>query len=138
MPIIELDVMIAFVNASDKLHSIATMIFNKIINGELRDIAIPTSAYMEYELILKSRGYSEDTIQSDIQAFKRITNLKEIPLTSKILIEASKLRKNYNLTYFDSLHAASALQHDKTIISTDKAYQTIPKLKTINPRQITT
>jgi len=138
MPVIELDVLIAFVNKADRLHNIATEIFNKITTGELKGIAVPTSAYIEYELILKSRGYSENVIRNDIEAFKRVKNLGEIPLTSNIIIKASKLRETYKLTYFDSLHAASALLYDKTIVSIDEAYQRIPKLKVLNPKRIIT
>ncbi len=83
MPIIELDMLIAFVNKVDKLHSIAEKIFSKIISGNLNDVAVPTSAYMEYELVLRSKGYSEDIISEDIDAFRRIKNLSEIPLTSE-------------------------------------------------------
>ncbi len=136
MPIIELDMLIAFVNKADKLHSIAVRIFEAIISGRLGNVAVPTSAYMEYELVLKSRGYSEDTILSDIDAFRKIRNLGEVPLTSEVLIKASELRKKYGITYFDSLHAASALLHDKKIISKDRAYREIRELKTLDPEEV--
>jgi len=138
MPIIELDILIAFVNKADKLHNVAIEIFNKITTGELKGIIVPTSAYIEYELILKSRGYSEDDVRSDIEAFKRVKNLGEVPLTSNIIVKASKLRETYGLTYFDSLHAASALLYDKTIISIDEAYRRVPKLKVLDPREAAT
>jgi len=136
MPVIELDMLIALVNKADKLHSIAVRIFDEIVNGRLGNVVVPTSAYMEYELVLKSKGYSEDTVSSDIEAFRRIRNLGEIPLTSEIIVKASELRRKYYITYFDSLHAASALSHDKTIISTDRVYREIPGLKAIDPREI--
>ena len=82
---------------------------------------MPTSAYMEYELVLKSKGYSEDMVLGDIEAFRRIRNLSEIPLTSEIIVKALELRRKYNITYFDSPHAALALSHDKTIISTEQS-----------------
>lgn len=106
MPIIELDMLIAYVNIIDKLHRIASLIFTRIVNGELVNVAVPTSAYMEYELILRSKGYNEEVIRKDIEAFRLIKNLDEVPLTSNILIEASRLRNRYGLSYFDSLHAA--------------------------------
>ena len=136
MPVIELDMLIAFVNRADKLHGVAVRIFNEIVNGRLGNVVVPTSAYMEYELVLKSKGYSEDTVSSDIEAFRRIRNLGEIPLTSEIIVKASELRRKYYITYFDSLHAASALSHDKTIISTDRVYREISELKAIDPREI--
>ncbi len=134
MPIIELDMMIAFVNASDHLHRVAVEIFRKIAEGELTDGVIPASAYIEYELLLKSRGYDRATIEGDIEAFRRFPNLEEIPLSSDILLKASKLRASYSLTYFDSLHAASALLYDGAIISVDEAYRRVEALRVLDPR----
>ncbi len=136
MPIIELDMLIAFVNRADKLHTVASEIFDRIARGNLKKVAVPTSAYMEYELVLKSKGYNEDKVRGDIKSFRSIRNLGEIPLTSHVIIKASKLRIEYGLSYFDSLHAASAFFHDKTVISVDKAYGKIPEIKALDPRCI--
>ncbi|MCD6443895.1 PIN domain-containing protein [Candidatus Bathyarchaeota archaeon] len=136
MPLIELDMLIAFVNVSDELHRTAVAVFEKIAEGELKNVVIPASAYMEYELVLRSRGYNENVIREDVESFRRIPNLGEAPLTSSILIEASRLRERYRLSYFDSLHAASALSYDRTIVSVDQAYQTVAGLKAIDPRSL--
>ncbi len=135
MPIIELDMLIAFVNSVDALHNVAVKLFNEVARGKLGNVAAPTSAYMEYELVLRSRGYSEDTVLSDLNAFRRIKNLGEIPLTFEVIAKALELRKRYSITYFDSLHAASALLHDKTVISTDRVYRRIAELRAIDPRE---
>ncbi|MEM3694331.1 MAG: hypothetical protein QXI39_09970 [Candidatus Bathyarchaeia archaeon] len=58
-------------------------------------------------------------------------------LNSKVVQEAIGLRKKYQLTYFDSLHAAMATLHDGAIISTDKAYMRIKELKAIDPEGVT-
>ena len=55
MPAIELDMLIAFVNKADRLHNIAVKFFEKIVGGELDNIVVPASAYIEYELMLRSR-----------------------------------------------------------------------------------
>jgi len=136
VPIIELDLLIAFINRTDKLHDIATNIFKMIIDGALENVAVPVSAYLEYELILKSRGYSEDFIRTDLEAFKNLENLGIIPLTLDIIIRASRLRREYGLSYFDSLHAASALYHDGKIISRDEAYDRVVGLERIDPKTI--
>lgn len=135
MPVIELDVLIAFVNKADKLHDVAVRILASVASGRLRNVAVPTSAYMEYELLLRSRGYSEEEVSSDVEAFRRVRNLGEVPLTSEILVEASRLRRIHGLTYFDSLHAASALQHDKMMVSRDEAYGRVPGLAAVDPRE---
>ena len=50
MPIIELDMLIALVNRRDKLHHIAKRLFEKISNESIKNVAIPASALMEYEI----------------------------------------------------------------------------------------
>ncbi len=136
MPVIELDMLLALVNRADKLHPVAARLFELIVAGEIKNVAIPVSAYIEYELVLRARGYSEESIRSDIDAFRRLSNIDEIPLTASILVEASKLRELYELTYFDSMHAASALAFDKSIISVDQAYRRVPQPKVINPAEL--
>jgi len=93
---------------------------------------VAASAYLEYNLILRFKGCTDE----DVMMFKIIPNLGEIPLTSNIILEASNLRRKYGLTFFDSLHAASATIHDKEIISLDTAYANIKELKLIDPRSL--
>lgn len=128
--------MIAYVNSADKLHPTATRLFEKILNGEIRGIAIPASAYLEYEIVLRSKGYPPQDIIEDIEAFQAIKQIKEKTLTAHIIALAASLRQKHDISYFDSLHAATALTYDKTIISVDKDYRKIPQLNVINPRKI--
>ena len=136
MPVMELDMLIAFVNRADRLHKVAAEVFSRIAAGELRGVAVPASAYVEYELVLRSRGYSEEVVRSDIEALRRVRNLGEVPLTSEVIVEASRLREAYGLTYFDSLHAASALLHDGVMISVDEAYRRVRGLRALRPEEV--
>jgi len=133
MPIVELDMLIAFVNPADKLHIYADKLFKAIADGKLRNIRMSTSALLEYELVLRSRGYSEKDIREDLFAFKIL--VKEIPLTGDVIIKASELREKYGLTYFDSLHAATAIVTDDLLISSDKDYEKVKDLKVIKPEE---
>jgi len=136
MPVIEVDMLIAFVNALDKYHKVASKLMKRIISGELKGVKVAASAYLEYELILKARGYSEEEIRSDLNHFRKIPNLGEAPLTVDVLIEASELREKYNLTFFDSLHGATALLSDGVLISLDKAFNEVKGLKVISPTSL--
>lgn len=136
MPIIELDLLIALVNKEDKLHETASKLFEAAANGKIGKITIAASALMEYELILKSRGYNDEEISADIKALTRIKNVGEAPINAQVILKAINLRRKYQLTYFDSLHAATAILQDGTIISSDKAYQEIKELKTIHPEEM--
>jgi len=130
---VELDMLIALVNPEDKLHEHADRFFEKVARGELRDVRVATSALLEYELTLKSRGYPERDIREDIVAFKNL--LKECPITSEVIVKASELREKYGLTYFDSLHAATAVLADGVIVSSDKDYEKVRGLKAIKPEE---
>jgi predicted nucleic acid-binding protein len=130
VPVIELDMLIAFVNPHDKLHDLADKLFSRIAAGKVK-VAVASSALLEYELLLRSRGYPEREIRSDIEAFR--TLLPDVPISSTIIIKASEIRERYGLTYFDSLHAASAIIVDGIIISTDRDYEKVREIQAIKP-----
>lgn len=135
MAIVELDMLIAFTNALDKHHELADRLFKKIKEKKL-DVKVASSAYLEYELVHKSKEYSEEEVRTDIEMFRNFPNLKEEFLNSQVIMKASELRENSNLTYFDSLHAATALLDDKKIISLDLAYDNVNELARIDPQEI--
>jgi len=136
MPVIEVDMLIAFVNVLDKYHKIASRLMDRIVTGKIRNVKVAASAYLEYELILRSRGYSEEDIREDLYCFKNLANLGEVSLTVDVLLKASELREKYGLTFFDSLHGATALLLDRMIISVDEDYGKVEGLKVVNPAEI--
>lgn len=127
--------MIGLVSKEDELHEVAKKIFEKINSKNLNDIFIPSSVFIEYELLLKSNKITSKKIVEDIVNFKELGAIKEIPLNSSILILALNLRNKFNLTYFDSLHCSSALFKDKIIVGTDSDFEKIPDLTIINPKE---
>jgi predicted nucleic acid-binding protein len=137
VPIIEVDMLIAFVNASDNLHNVADRLFLKIKEKNITNTAVATSAYLEYELIHKSKGYLESDIRTEITAFQGYPNLDERTLTSEIILKASELRGEIvGLTYFDSLHASTALLADRKIISTDPIYDKVKEIERLSPQKL--
>jgi len=128
--------LIGLISSFDKLHDLSKEIFEKISLNEIKNIFIPSSVFMEYELLLKSKKIKTSELIRDIIHFKALENIKEIPLNSSIIILAQNLRENYNLTYFDSLHCASALNVDGIIISTDKDFKNVKNLKLLEPSSL--
>ncbi|RLG56112.1 MAG: VapC toxin family PIN domain ribonuclease, partial [Thermoproteota archaeon] len=49
---------------------------------------------------------------------------------------ASELREKFKLTYFDSLHCASAILYDGVILSVDEAYDKVSEVHRIDPRSL--
>lgn len=128
-----MDLIIGLISSFDKLHDISKKIFEKINLNEIKNVFIPSSVFLEYELLLKSKKFNVSELIRDIIHFKALENIEEIPLNSSIIVLAQKLREKYNLTYFDSLHCAGALHADGIIISTDTDFKKIKNLKVIEP-----
>lgn len=124
--------LIALVNRADRLHEPARRVFELAASGALKNLAIASSALMEYELVLRARGYSEKSIREDLEAFSRLKGVRILPLTHETLLKAIELRIKHRLTYFDSLHAATALLHDSAIISADRAYKAVEGLTVLD------
>lgn len=49
IPIIEVDILMALVTSSDNLQNVANSIFLKIKGKKIKNIAVSTSAYLEYD-----------------------------------------------------------------------------------------
>ncbi|MFO8020615.1 MAG: PIN domain-containing protein [Promethearchaeia archaeon] len=133
IPLIELDLIVGLISEEDTLHEIAKEIFTLINSKQIKNISIPSSVFLEYELLLKSKKIETNEIVKDLVNFRELNDIKEIPLTSSVLIHAFSLRNQYNLTYFDSLHCASALHVDGVIIGTDSDFDEISNLTLISP-----
>lgn len=137
MPVIELDMLIAYTNKKDRLHRIASRIFASISEGKLEGVYAASSAYIEYELVSRSMGVPAIQIARELQSFQFFPTLKEHTLSLSIILNASIVRDQYGLTFFDSLHAATALANDSSIISVDKAYDNVEGLTRIEPSSLT-
>ena len=136
LPVIELDMILALLNRADRLHAVASRLFEKIARGELKRVAVAVSAYLEMELIMRLKGFDHNEIIKNILMFKSIPKLEEAPLTSDTILNAVRIRANYGLTYFDSLHASTALLYDGVIISVDEDYKRVQGLKVVDPRKL--
>lgn len=124
---VEADVLYSYLKPSDWLKQHAKIILNehKLITSVI--------TITEIELVAK-RDFNNDFANRVLEELEKIKNLKFIPLGIEIAKKAIEYRKKFNLNIFDALHAATAYQHDKKIISTDKMYNLIDELKRIDPR----
>jgi len=134
--VIELDMILALLNRADRLHAVASRLFEKIARGELKRVAVAVSAYLEMELIMRSKGFDHNEIIKNILMFKSIPKLEEAPLTSDTILNAVRIRANYGFTYFDPLHASTALLYDGVTISVDEDYKRVQGLEVVDPRRL--
>ena len=131
MPLLENDVIFAYLNENDPNHATAEMIFQKLQNGEV-SLEISSVSLMEMELIYKSEGM-ESKLLKDLAAIAALPHTKYVALTPDIAVASVYLRQTLNLTFFDSHYAATALSLDRKVISFDQAYDRVPGLTRIKP-----
>ena len=129
MPLIETDIIYAFLNKNDFYHDNANRIIKLINAGEL-DVKISSISLIELQLIYKSKEI-EYEFEMDLIDLQRINNIVWAPLDVASSLTAIHLRKKYNLSFFDSLHVGIAINLDKQIISQDEVYDNIAGLKRI-------
>jgi len=129
MPLIETDTIYAFLNKKDNYHKYAYNIINQINEGIL-NVKISSACLIELQLVYKSKEI-EYEFETDIIELQRINNVEWTILDVSSSLTAIHLRKRYDLSFFDSLHAGIAINLDKQIISQDKAYDNVAGLKRI-------
>jgi len=134
MPLLENDVIFAYLNEYDPEHAIAENIFRKLRDGET-SVEISSISLIEMELIYRSERM-EDKLLKDLAAVAALPNVEYIVLTPDIAVASVYLRRTLNLTFFDSHYAATALSLDRKIISFDQAYDKVPGLTRIKPHTV--
>jgi predicted nucleic acid-binding protein len=134
MPLLENDVVFAYLNEYDPNHAIAERIFKKLKNGEV-NVGISSVSLIEMELIYRSEKMEENLLK-DLAAIAALPNVKYVALTPDVAVTSVYLRQTLNLTFFDSHYAATALNLDRKIISFDQAYDRVPGLSRIKPDTI--
>ncbi|MGB9895954.1 MAG: type II toxin-antitoxin system VapC family toxin [Thermoproteota archaeon] len=134
MPLLENDVIFAYLNEYDSNHTIVERIFQKLKDGEI-NVEISSVSLLEMELIYRSEKM-EDKLLKDLAAIAALPHVKYVALTPDIAVASVYLRQTLNLTFFDSHYAATALNLDGKNISFDQAYDRVPGLTRIKPDTI--
>lgn len=134
MPLLENDVIFAYLNEYDPAHAIAEKIFRKLRNEEI-SVEISSVGLIEMELVYRSEKM-EGRLLKDLAAIAALPHVGYVALTPDVTLASVYLRQTLNLTFFDSHYAATALNLDRRIISFDEAYDKVPGLARIEPRAI--
>ncbi|MGD0995420.1 MAG: PIN domain-containing protein [Candidatus Bathyarchaeia archaeon] len=136
---IETDMLYAYVKKEDWLKETANNIISRIIKGEFGQVYVSRESLHEIYYVSKEEGVSNDELINRGATLTAIQNLTFLETTYEIDLLALVLIRQYGFTsIFDAYYAATALNQveDHTIISTDKAFDCIPGLIRIDPRQI--
>lgn len=134
MPLLENDIVFAYLNEYDPKHDVADEIFKKLRRGEI-GVEISSVSLIEMELIYRSE-HMEDVLLGHLTAITALPSVTYIPLTPDVVIASVYLRETLNMTFFDSHYAATALSLDNKIISFDHVYDNVPGLIRMKPETI--
>ena len=134
MPLIENDLIFAYLNEFDPNFKVAEKTFRKLGSGAIR-VSISSAALIEMELIYRSEN-KEDALLKDMAALAALPNTTFEPLTPDIALSAVYLRQTFGLGFFDSHYAATALSLDTTVVSFDRAYENVKGLRRLDPARV--
>ena len=147
LPVIEVDLLLAYLVAEDRHHAAASKYFSKVISGELTKPILTPFALQELELGVRAQKIlphgnvlkNEAGIAAFMNEICEALEHYEIPIQPVqcgIFARAAEIRENYDLSYFDSHHASAALYHDRSIVSTDRQYDRVKELKRFDPSRL--
>ncbi len=131
MPVLDTVVLFAAADGKDKHHSVAKNHMKNLIRKNQR---LSAFAVLEFDIVLKSRGFSFDERME-----KAALLIKDFPLVTKKLASitpatiylTARLEKELPMEYFDAGVASEALQTDGVVISTDRIFDKVPNLKRV-------
>ncbi len=136
--LIETDVLVAHVKESDWLKRPSEAILEAAESGELSLCASSESLHELYYLGVKLR-IDLETLLAKIASLLMIGGIEWLPSTAEVSLTALTLMAEYGLSsIFDAYYAATALlmDPDRTVVSTDAAYDSVPGLRRVDPRDL--
>lgn len=126
MPIADTELLFAL-GTNDPRHSKVLLLLK-----ELKSVQAPDTAILEFQMVLKARGRTNEQIRLALLALNKAMADNKVSesrtIDTALLALQIELESKYGLTYFDSLIAASALILGGDLISDDKAFDRVPDL----------
>jgi predicted nucleic acid-binding protein len=111
-------VLVGGMNPVDKYHRAGMSYLRELKASEA--VCVPTSTLMEFDLVMRNKGYTEDEISDTWRALAPLVEERYVATTLSAHLTAATLRTK-GLTYFDSLITALAIDLDATVVTRDNA-----------------
>lgn len=127
---LEADVLYSHLKPEDWLKPDAERV---LLKGRKFITSIATVVEIE---IISLRDFNQKFSLSVFPKLKGLKNLKILPLTLEAEEKAVEVRKKYELSIFDSIHAAICLIRKEKIVSTDPVFDKVDNLERIDPRNL--
>jgi len=133
MVIVETDLILALASRRDRHHSEAVKVVKSV-----KPLRLSPYALIELDLLILS-GRLKAKIPLFYKALAKTLSYYSIDIVKpspQHMAKAWKLREKYRLTYFDSLHASTAIAENDILVSYDKTYLGVEELRYLTPREI--
>jgi len=124
--------LLAVIKKDDRLKPIAVEILEKISSGRLKGVYASTAAVQEIVFWFFNRQLYGD-LSKAVNSLTHLEKVEWVCVTPEVCLTASLLINEYKVSPFDAYHAATAIFRDKTVLSTDHAYDKIKGIKRIDP-----
>ena len=129
MPVADTEVLFAF-GPRDPRHAQVLRLL-----GGRADVVAPDVVVLEFQLVLRARGRRPAELKMAMlalhEALSRYRVKETNTISSSSLALRCELEEKYGLSFFDSLVAAAALALDRKVISSDKAFDSVPGLERV-------
>ena len=127
MPVADTELLFALNPRDPKHHQARSLL------ASTGNLYIPDVTLLEFELVLRGRGRTPRETAQALLALREVLldahALEARTLDTTLLTLHCELEAEHNLSFFDSLIAASALSLDAHIVSDDRAFDRVPGLK---------
>jgi predicted nucleic acid-binding protein len=120
----------AFLNPEDSYHESAKHLFTRVKAGY--SVQVSTLSLVELELLYKTKQMADQFLYH-LALLSTLPNVSYVPLSIDVVLTAIALRQDYDISFFDSHYAATAIKSDLMVISTDQVYTRIPGIQLIEP-----
>jgi predicted nucleic acid-binding protein len=130
MPVVDTVIIFGAADTKDKYHELGVKYLEGVNNGEY---LIPSLALVEFDIILKNRGYSfAERMEKHalLLADYPYLDANILNFSPIVFYNLARLESEYNLDYFDAGICAQALQHDGIIITPDRKIAAVKEIKT--------
>jgi len=95
-------------------------------------VSVSTLSLVELELLYKT-NQMDDQLLYHLAILSTLPNVSYVPLSLEVVLTATALRQDYDISFFDSHYAATVIKSDLMVISTDQVYRRIPGIQLIKP-----
>lgn len=132
MVLIETDVILALASSRDKHHSEAVRIVRSV-----RPLKLSPYTLIELDLLIHSGKLEVKTPEFYDGLDKTLSyyGIEIVKPSPKHFEKGWELREKHGLTYFDSLHASTAITEKEVLVSYDRTYLNVRELRYLTPQE---